>query len=131
MSTKTYTATLSIIECADCHMDFGTTPQFQSDRRDDHRTFYCPAGHHNHYPQQSTEERLRRELAAAEGKAASERAKAKTAENRRRAAKGQLTKAKKRIVNGVCPCCNRHFENVERHMTSKHPDYAETRLPIS
>lgn len=24
---------------------------------------------------------------------------------------------------GVCPCCNRSFTNVRRHMTSQHPDY--------
>lgn len=22
-----------------------------------------------------------------------------------------------------CPCCNRTFQNLQRHMTSKHPDY--------
>lgn len=42
-----------------------------------------------------------------------------------RATKGRLTKTKKRIANGVCPCCNRHFVNLERHMTGKHPDYTK------
>lgn len=124
MSTQTYTGELTLIECAGCHMDFGVTPQFQSARRSDHARFYCPSGCHNHYPQRSTEEKLRAQLARAEGEAAAQRARATTAENRRRAAKGQLTKAKKRISNGVCPCCNRHFANVERHMETKHPEYA-------
>jgi hypothetical protein len=31
---------------------------------------------------------------------------------------------KKRAVAGVCPCCNRHFRELERHMASKHPKYA-------
>lgn len=123
MSTMTYTGLLSVVECAECHMDFGVTPQFERDRRADHATFYCPNRHANYYGHESVEERLRRQLAAAEGKAAAERARAATAEARRRAAKGQLTKVKNRVANGVCPCCNRHFANVERHMTSQHPDY--------
>jgi hypothetical protein len=28
-----------------------------------------------------------------------------------------------RIGNGVCPCCNRSFTNLRRHMTTKHPEY--------
>lgn len=41
------------------------------------------------------------------------------------ATKGQLTKTKKRIANGVCPCCNRSFANLERHMAGQHPDYPQ------
>jgi hypothetical protein len=37
--------------------------------------------------------------------------------------KGQLTKARNRAKAGLCPCCNRHFTNVERHVKSKHPDF--------
>jgi len=54
-------------------------------------------------------------------------------EARRRAAKGQLTKLKKRIDNGTCPYCNRHFENVQRHISCKHKEARneaeEQRLP--
>lgn len=39
------------------------------------------------------------------------------------ATKGHLTRAKKRVANGVCPCCNRSFENLRRHMKAKHPDW--------
>lgn len=40
--------------------------------------------------------------------------------------KGALVKTKKRICNGVCPCCNRHFKNLESHMKNKHPKYVES-----
>lgn len=40
------------------------------------------------------------------------------------ATKGQLTKTRKRVAGGVCPCCNRSFVNLRRHMTGQHPDYA-------
>jgi hypothetical protein len=29
-----------------------------------------------------------------------------------------------RVSAGVCPCCNRTFQNVARHMKTKHPDIA-------
>lgn len=67
MSTQTYTGTLSIIECPACHMDFGMTPQFEAARRDDHKSFYCPAGHSLSYGKKSEAERLREQLRLAEG----------------------------------------------------------------
>lgn len=47
------------------------------------------------------------------------------AENRRRAEKGAKTRLKKRIANGVCACCGRSFENLRRHMATKHPDFVK------
>lgn len=29
---------------------------------------------------------------------------------------------KKRVQGGACPCCNRHFVQLERHMATKHPE---------
>lgn len=42
--------------------------------------------------------------------------------NSHAATKGTLTKIRKRVHNGVCPCCNRTFANLARHMKTKHPD---------
>ena len=38
--------------------------------------------------------------------------------------KGVLAKERKRVGNGVCPCCNRTFGNLQRHMATKHPGHA-------
>jgi dsDNA-binding SOS-regulon protein len=51
---------------------------------------------------------------------------AQSAENQARTLKGHLTRKKKqlaRVHNGVCPCCNRTFQNLLRHMETKHPEY--------
>lgn len=89
------------------------------------QSIYCPLGH-GHVPAGKGEaqlERERRERAEARAQAIQDQL---DSEKRSHAAsKGQLTKAKKRVGNGVCPCCNRHFVNVERHMATKHPDYAD------
>ena len=39
----------------------------------------------------------------------------------RRAAVNKATKLCKRVAAGVCPCCNRTFANLARHMATKHP----------
>jgi ssDNA-binding Zn-finger/Zn-ribbon topoisomerase 1 len=36
-----------------------------------------------------------------------------------------LKNHKTRTANGVCPCCNRAFVQLQRHMETKHPDYVE------
>ncbi len=36
------------------------------------------------------------------------------------------TKAKRdlnRLKKGVCPCCNRSFSNLHKHLTKEHPKY--------
>lgn len=32
---------------------------------------------------------------------------------------------KLRLSKGVCPCCHRHFRNIEAHMKNKHPRFNE------
>lgn len=126
MTTYTYTNTLTVIECAACHMDFAVQNEFQRDRRSDHTRFYCPAGHVNYYPQKSDVDKARARAEHAEARATALKDQLDATERSRRALKGQVTKVRNRVSKGVCPCCNRHFENVERHMTTKHPEYAAT-----
>lgn len=132
MQTYDYTATLVIIRCGKCELQFGMPQAFYNARRADHATWYCPAGHPRVFTGKSEEEKqrdraeaLERRLANREEDLRSERAAHKLTEHRRRAAKGQLTKTKKRVANGVCPCCNRTFADLGRHMSGQHPDYVE------
>ena len=48
------------------------------------------------------------------------------AELRERGQKAAKTRIKNRIANGVCPCCNRSFQNLHQHMKKQHPDYADS-----
>ena len=50
--------------------------------------------------------------------------KRRAAELSRAAIKGHLTRTKKRIAAGVCPCCKRTFQDLARHMSGQHPTYA-------
>ena len=100
-------------------------------RRRDHQSFYCPSGHNNYFPGESDVEQLKRELKEAnlaikraEYRAQSAQLEREEARQQLSATRGQMTKLKKRIAHGVCPCCHRTFVNMQKHMETKHPEYA-------
>lgn len=120
-------------DCCNCGVTFAMPASLRAEFLRDRagRSFYCPNGHGQHYTGEREEVRLRRELqraqdatARAEADARRQREYREAEERAHRATKGVLTKTRKRIANGVCPCCHRSFVNVQRHMATKHPDYA-------
>lgn len=123
MDTYIQTITMSTVNCAQCHITFGTSRDFNSKRQEDHATFYCPQGHHNYYPQESDEEKLRWQLRSSEARRIHAEDEAAAAERSRRALKGQLTRIRNRVATGVCPWCKRNFGNVQRHVQSQHPEH--------
>lgn len=118
-----------------CGVAFAIEDGFDDRRRDDKRTFYCPSGHSLSYggdteavKQRKRAEKLERQLAARDADLRLEQTRLTNERNAHRATKGVLTKTKKRVANGVCPCCKRHFVDLERHMTGQHPDFADATL---
>ena len=124
MTTYTYTGKLTIIECAKCHMNFGVSPQFEHDRRDDKRTFHCPAGHTQWFPGETTDQKL--EAAEARNTHLEDQLRATSEESERH--RQAILRDRRRFANGVCPACTRSFQNVRRHMTPQHPDYDVTHV---
>lgn len=100
--------------------------------------FWCAFGHRQHFAQGESEAaKLRRELQRARQRLAEkdddirwQQEQKEAAERRAAAARGQVTKLKNRAANGFCPCCSRHFTNLERHMTTKHPDFSNV-VPVA
>lgn len=129
---------LDELKCAQCSVVFGVQRETLKHLRQSSQSFYCTFGHSNYYPQgESEQDRLRRErdrlkqqLAERDDDIARERRKTETerqerrhAERRVSAYRGQVTKIKNRVAAGTCPCCNRTFQNLARHMSAKHPDF--------
>lgn len=132
MSTQTYIGTLVVQDCPNCGMQFGVPADYDKRRQDDHQTFYCPSGHGQSYTGKSEAQKLRgllananRRIEWAETGLRAARDQAETSEYRRRAEKAAKTRLKNRIANGVCPCCNRSFQDLRRHMAGRHPNYTE------
>lgn len=132
MSTLAYSTTLTVLACGECGIPFAIPQDMHKSVRNDGRSFWCPNGHKISYAE-TENRRLARQLADAKWqrdwaesarKAAEDQARA--AEYARRAQKAQNTRLRKRIAAGVCPCCNRTFQNLGRHMDSRHPGFGDS-----
>ncbi len=115
------------ITCGKCGIVFGVPDRWFEARREDKTTFYCPNGDPRAYVK-STAEKLKEEKESMERRLQAE---LNSANHLRlvaeKALKSEVTKRRKiekRVANGVCPCCNRTFEDLARHMSTKHKDYA-------
>lgn len=130
MSTGTIyrEVTLVTIECS-CGLVFAVPDFWRDARRKDGEQFYCPKGHARVY-RETDLDRAKREIDSL--KQANEYLKRtkESAERSRAAVQGQLTKERKRVGNGVCPCCNRTFQNVLRHMKTQHPEFKNDQPPV-
>lgn len=121
---------MSALTCYKCGVRFDVPEQWEQKRREDHESFYCPNGHSQHFAGKSEAERLRDELARekhrteqAQSSADYWRREQEAAGRRVIAHKGVVTKLKKRVANGQCPCCQRSFKDLRDHMRSQHPDW--------
>ncbi len=128
MTTMTYTGRLVVTSCW-CGIHMAIPSDLESiARRNKGHTVYCPLGHKFIYSN-TTEEKLeeanrrlrseqKRRAATAELLAHEERSHAST--------RGHVTRKRKqleRVKGGVCPCCNRTFVNLARHMKGQHPNF--------
>jgi len=57
---------MKVIQCAACAMAFAVPSAFKDARLEDHKEFFCPAGHQNFYPGKSDVEKLQEKLKARE-----------------------------------------------------------------
>lgn len=134
VSTFTLQGFFTTIVCyrADCRMTFAVPTDVDNGYRKTRETFYCPRGHSQGYLGESEVERLKREVAqkqqhidCIETDLRRAREQRDKAEHSTAIVKGQSKALKTRIKNGVCIHCNRSFENLRRHMVTKHAGHVE------
>lgn len=127
--TMQYTGTLAIETCCNCGITFAMPQDFMARARRDHDLwFYCPQGHRQHYIGETEEQKLARQLRSARMDEQWYRDQLHASERSKAALKGHLTRARRKIANGVCPVgnCRRHFDNVQAHIASEHPQWSVT-----
>lgn len=119
------------ISCAECGIRFCVDQGWKNSKIQSGKGFRCPNGCDISY-NDSEVKRLKRELEQqtkrtewAYQSASLARERARHQEHRARAYRGHLTRHQKRTANGVCPCCNRTFKDLARHMKTKHPQFVE------
>lgn len=132
MATFVHNTGFVVEDCCNCGMQFALTQDFYRRVYEKHTTFYCPKGHGQNYSGKTETQKLKEQLAAAEQEAHRAKLRAEEQAGKAIAAIGQLndlkraaTKMRKRIRNGVCPCCTRTFQNLMGHMKTEHPEFGD------
>lgn len=129
MPEITLTETLQVTSCW-CGVNLAIPDSLYREAHDSGHAVYCPLGHTfvygNTWKKRAEEEEEKRRRAEQRARASRELLEAE--ERSHAATRGHLTRTKKRVANGVCPCCNRSFVNLRRHMDCKHPEYANPTL---
>ncbi|QLQ11138.1 MAG: hypothetical protein HZY75_13145 [Nocardioidaceae bacterium] len=122
------TIVLVEMRCGVCDISFAVPDYLQRECMETGRTWYCPNGHPRVYA--TTENaRLRKESERLQAQLVHARDQRDAAERSNVALRGVVTKKSRelsRVSKGVCPCCNRSFANLRRHMAGQHPDYEPT-----
>jgi len=123
------------VTCYKCGISFSVPQHWKASRHEDHSSFFCPNGHEQAFcesekdralREKATEiEKLRKQLEWKESSLRSANQIAERAQRSAAALKGVIAKERKRVGNGVCPCCNRTFQyaRLTRHLATKHPSW--------
>lgn len=110
--------------------------KYDSCQRDHAQSFHCCNGHSAVFAGKTeaqllreeldkTRENLTKRLTWAEQNAIDARQQRDAAHRQASAARGQVTRIKNRVGNGVCPCCKRTFKQLAAHMACKHPEFKD------
>ncbi len=125
--------------CCECKSEMWIPDAlYEAARHDSKIWFHCAYGHNQHYPKsprQTAEDALRQErdrlaqsIAGKDDEINWQRGRVEATERRLNATNGVVTRIKNRVGHGVCPCCNRTFTDLQRHMHSKHPTFPKAEL---
>ena len=123
----TLTRTIVGMTCGKCGMACGLERSFYDKAKFDGRQFCCPRGCHIEFCEFESV-RLKRELERSESRRRDAENDSKVWSDK---ARGQASRAMRfkndrdrvldRVQGGTCPHCKRTFQNLARHMKSKHP----------
>jgi hypothetical protein len=123
-------ADLTVMCCPVCGVNYAIPQTMQAAARSAGErkiTWFCPNGHDLGYngPSEVEKERDRvtSELQYQRDRSGRLAAEVDQTKAKLRAQKGATTKAKRRHAAGLCPCCNRTFQQITRHMATQHPDF--------
>lgn len=118
------------ITCSACNAMYGLTVEFWDRAVANGLHWACPHcrkdRHFGGTELEAAKERLARTQTALERQEAATVVAWAAADLQQRRAngfKGQMRKTMKRVGAGVCPCCNRTFSALARHMAAKHPEH--------
>lgn len=120
---------LEVKVCPVCGVLYAAPRRLFEKHQQNDGQWWCPNGHNLIFTE-SKSEKLERQLKSERDYAARLAAQRDQAQADAKAQKGRATRFKNdrdriktRVGGGVCPCCNRTFQQLARHMKSQHPDF--------
>lgn len=113
------------VECCNCGMPFAMTEDFNTRRLNDHGWWYCPRGHQQHYTGKTEAQKLKEQLDRRQRDLEAVQGQAIALKSQRDEVAKSYRKMRDRVKNGVCPCCNRTFQNLMTHMQTEHPEFGK------
>jgi len=126
--TQIITETFQVVRCYTCSVPFGITDEiYRRVVTDAKGSIYCPAcGKETCWRESEDQKRIKeleRKLAWEASEVARQKACRDSVEASLAATKGVVTRLKRRVSAGTCPCCQRTFKQLAAHMKFKHPNY--------
>lgn len=117
---------LVVEECGVCAVLFAFPETLREKALADHsRRFFCPNGHNLAYLGKTEAEKLKDQLDRERDRSARLASQRDQVEASLRATRGVVTRMRNRASAGLCPCCNRTFQQLARHMAAKHPEFVD------
>lgn len=114
---------LTEINCGECGGTYAINERYRRQKEVKGQGWYCPYCQCSWgYYGNSENELLKKELAEEKLRKARALADANEKGILLDKAVGSLNRLKRRIRAGVCPCCNRTFQNLAAHIKTKHPN---------
>lgn len=107
---------LTTIDCGVCGGTYAISERYRLKKYEDGASWTCPYCRCWWGYSKGENTRLREEVEAEKRRTQAALAR----ENELRAEKAKMERKLKRVTRGVCPECNRTFDNLARHMACKH-----------
>ena len=131
MSQFTEVLTFTVMQCPiqGCGVPYALEDGFRTVRQERGGRWYCPNGHELVFMETEVDRQRKRadaaerNLTAVRGDRDYQQRRAEHQARRAVSLKGVVTRTKRRIAAGKCPCCHKRFGDVAEHMTAEHPDY--------
>lgn len=123
MKTFTEEITLQTVSCLHCAGTFALNARWLEHKRKNSGWYHCPYCEGSQGWGESEADRLRKEIEQRSRELTAAKSEALRATHQRdeeSKAKLEALRQLGRVNKGVCPCCNRQFKNLARHMAVKH-----------
>lgn len=131
MADLVLASTMTVFCCGKCGGQYALGKRYVEEQQQKGGYWNCPYCKCSWDYGDSENAKLQRQLEAERNRVAYERDKAARAEERAQrearrsaAARGQVTKIKRRVAKGACPACQHTFPDLHAHMETEHPEWA-------